>query len=348
MVRLALERPAAKNPSVCFDIFRANPDMTDLSVLVLPGAFASSVSATLDVLSAAAALAPSTGATAPSWRVWTVDGVDVPLAHGLVLKGRPFPKRPLLGEGTWVVPGLGLDSGQAVAARLANADARRVVSALRSHVSAGGSVAASCSAVFLLQAAGLLEGRQATTSWWLAPALRRASPGCAVDARRMVVADGPVTTAGAALAQADLMLHLLRTRFGMALADAVSRVLLLDARDRQGAFIVPSLLASGDTFVAGLVDRIEQALPTPPSVADLARAMCVSERTLARRVKAATGQGPLALVQSVRLRQARRLLETSRLGVDRIAEAVGYGDATALRRLMKKTMGASPRQLRGA
>ncbi len=80
---------------------------------------------------------------------------------------------------------------------------------LARHVAAGGTVAASCSAVFLLQAAGLLRERRATTSWWLAQELRRLQPDCTVDADRMVVSDGPVTTAGAAFAQTDLMLHLL-------------------------------------------------------------------------------------------------------------------------------------------
>lgn len=320
--------------------------MTDFAILVLPGAYPSSVAATVDLLSAAATIAPGLGLRAPTWRVWTVGSTHVPLAHGLSLAGRPLPQRPPRDTGTWIVPGLGVDRGDAVHERLARPDAARAAQALGAHVRAGGRVAASCSAVFLLQRAGLLDGRRPTTSWWLAPALQRLVPSCTVDAARMVVADGLVTTAGAALAQSDLVLHLLRTGFGPALADAVARVLLLDARERQAPFIVPTLLAQGDTLVARLVERIEAALPHPPSIAALARELCVSERTLARRVKAATGHGPLALVQSVRLRQARRLLETSRLGVDRVAEQVGYGDATALRRLTRKVMGATPRQLR--
>lgn len=72
----------------------------------------------------------------------------------------------------------------------------------------------------------------------------------------------------------------------------------------------------------------------------------MSERTLSRHVHKATGKGTLALVQSVRWQRARTLLETSRMGVEQVAEAVGYQDATALRRMMRKTAGATPSRYR--
>ena len=209
-------------------------------------------------------------------------------------------------------------------------------------------MAASCSAVFLLQAAGLLANRRATTSWWLAPELRRLEPACVVDADRMVCADGPVATAGAALAQSDLMLHLLRARFGVALADAVSKVLLIDGRQAQAPFAVPAMMANGSELIRRLTQRIEASLPRPPSVAALAGELAMSPRTLARHVRAASGRGPLALVQSVRLNRARQLIESSRMTIAQVAESVGYEDATALRRLMRKAAGAAPSQFRAA
>ncbi|MBV8620851.1 MAG: helix-turn-helix domain-containing protein [Curvibacter sp.] len=313
--------------------------MTDFTVLVLEGAYASSVAVTLDVLRAAAALAPRVGAPVPTWRVVSTGAAQVGLAGGLslraeVLRGAPRPDRS-----TWIVPGLGLEGPEAMARRLDEVDARRAVAWLRQHA---GPVAASCSAVFLLQRAGLLQGRRVTTTWWLAAALQRLEPLCRVDADHMVCTDGPLTTAGAALAQADLMLHLLRERHGTALVEAVSRSLLIDARQAQAPFIVPEVLAIGDELVARLAARVERALPEPPSVAALASEFCVSERTLARRVRQATGKSPLALIQSVRLRRARTLLAGSRLTVEQVAEAVGYQDATALRRLMRKLAGGTP------
>jgi transcriptional regulator GlxA family with amidase domain len=200
--------------------------------------------------------------------------------------------------------------------------------------------------VFLLNAAGLLEGRRATVSWWYAPLLSRMAPGCTVDADRMVCSDGPVVTAGAAFAQTDLMLHLLRERCGSALTDLVSRMLLIDGRQAQAPFIATELLANGNELVARLAARVESALPDAPAVSVLANEFCMSQRTLARHVLKATGKSTQALVQSVRLRRARALLEGSRMTVEQVAAAVGYQDATALRRLMRKVAGANPSRYR--
>lgn len=321
--------------------------MFDFTVLVLPGAFPSSVVLTLDILSTAAALAGSVGCAAPRWRVVSTVST-VRLSHGMHIEAKPLPKLLRADGSTWVVPGLGIESRRAVAVRLGEPDALRAIEALKVHARAGGSVAASCSAVFLLQSAGLLSGRRATTSWWFAPLLQKIEPRCTVDADRMVIRDGPVVTAGAAFAQTDMMLHLLRAQFSPALTDAVCRALLIDGRQSQAKFIVPALLANGSELIAKLVKRFESALPDPPGIAALAAEFCVSERTLSRRVRMATGRSPSALLQSVRLGKARMLLETTRLSVEQVAERVGYVDSTALRRLMRKVMGATPSQFRPA
>ena len=322
--------------------------MHDFTILVLPGAYASSVSVTLDILEAAARLAPRTRAPRPTWRVVSPAGGDASLSSGLRLATERAPLRARADASTWILPGLGTDNPQVIAERLARADAQRAIAAVRGHAARGGAVAASCSAVFLLQAAGLLAGRRATTSWWLAPELCRLAPDCVVDAGRMVCADGAITTGGAALAQSDLMLHLLRARCGNALVESVSRTLLIDGRQAQAPFVVPEMLASGDDLVARLAARIDTALPHAPGVRELASAFCMSERTLSRHVRRATGKSTLALVQSVRMRRARALLEGSRMTVDQVAEAVGYQDSTALRRLMKKIAGANPSRYRPA
>jgi transcriptional regulator GlxA family with amidase domain len=322
--------------------------MYDFTVLVLPAAFGSSVAVTLDVLNAAAALAPRAKMPRPTWRVVSPDGGSVALSSGLQAEAVAMPIRARADASTWIIPGLGVDEPSALAARLACDDAKRAIGSVRRHGARGGAIAASCSAVFLLQAAGLLRERRVTTSWWLAPELRRIEPRCIVDADRMVCADGPVSTAGAAFAQSDLMLHLLRTRFGTALADTVSRVLLIDGRQAQAPFVVPSMLSNGSELVRQVTRRIESSLPKPPSVAALADEFAMSPRTLARHVRAATGLGALALVQSVRLNRARVLIETSRMTIEQIALEVGYEDSTALRRLMRRAAGATPSKFRSS
>jgi transcriptional regulator GlxA family with amidase domain len=322
--------------------------MFDFTVLVLEGAYPTSVAATLDMLAAAAALAPRVGAPLPRWRVCSVSGGALALQSGITLQTRPLPlpRRARGEQSVWVVPGLGWRPELSPRQRLEQPDAVAAARAIARHARAGGTVAASCSAVFLLHAAGLLSHTTVTTSWWLAPQLQRLAPLCTVDANRMVCDQGSVVTAGAAFAHADLMLHLLRQRCGPALTDAVARMLLIDGRQAQAPYIAPQVWASGKHLVAQLTARVEAALPQVPSVAALAQALCLSERSLSRHVHHATGKSTLALVQSVRLRRARTLLESTRLSVEQVAAAVGYQDTTALRRLMQKTTGASPSQYR--
>ena len=93
---------------------------------------------------------------------------------------------------------------------------------------------------------------------------------------------------------------------------------------------------------------VEQRLPQVPAMAELARQFCMSERTLARHVHRATGSSTVALVQNVRLRRARSLLENSRWTVERVAEAVGYQSSSTLRRLMKRVIGLNPGRCRPA
>lgn len=320
--------------------------MSDFTVLVLEGAFAASVAATVSILSAASKLAPKLGVPVPSWRLASVQGGTLALQDGLSVSTVRLADRADVDGSLWIVPGLGLDSSWAIRQCFGREDTQLAVDAVRQHAHAGGSVAASCSGVFVLQAAGLLAGRRATTAWWLAHELQRLAPDCRVDADRMVCADGAVVTAGAAFAQIDLMLHLLRNLSGKVLADALSRALLIDGRQAQAPFIVPEVYASGDDLIGRLVARVESALPHLPKVGELAREFCMSERTLARYVKRATGESPMALLQSVRQRRARALLESSRMTVEQVASAVGYQDATALRRLMLRVAGASPSRFR--
>lgn len=319
--------------------------MYDFTILVLRGAFASGVAATLDLLRAAAEIAPRLKVPPPRWRVVGPRPGSVSLGNGMTLKVTGLPMEA--GDrSVWVVAGLGTDSVESLEARLVQADARRASRALHDHLRQGGRVAAACASVFLLGDAGALAGRRVTTSWWLAPLLQQREPRCIVAADRMVCVDGPVTTAGAAFAQTDLMLHLLQVGFGEPMANLLRRLMLIDAREAQAPYAIPAMLAGGDALMARLAARIESALPTPPSMAALAREFAMSERTLARRVRAANGLTPLALLQGIRLNRARTLIESNRMTIDQVAAAVGYDDATALRRLMRRWAGVSPSHFR--
>jgi transcriptional regulator GlxA family with amidase domain len=320
--------------------------MPVFNILVLQDAYASSVALTIDILSAAATIAPSLKLTAPQYKLYSTTGGDVGLSNGMKLPTQSFARLRVQKAAVWLIPGIGISSASQAAQRLAKPDALAATALLAKASQSGASICASCSAVLLLAQAGLLVDKRVTTAWWLAPLLQQREPRCQIDANRMIMTDGALTTAGAALAQTDLMLHLLREHFGIKLADAVARVLLIDKRQSQAPFIVPNAYASGSDLVAQLSARFEAALPAPPSMQALAKALCMSERTLARHIRAATGRTPLALLQSIRIHKAQGLLQNSRLSVDEIAARVGYQDATALRRLLKSAMQSTPRQIR--
>ena len=320
--------------------------MIDFTLLVLENSYPSSVTASLDMLAAAATLAPRMKAPAPRWRVCSVQGGRVQLLNGVSVETERLPPASSQDSSVWIIPGLGLDTPVAIHERLAHTDVREAVHAIQAHAGAAGVVAASCSGVFILHAAGLLRGKRVTTSWWLAPELKRICPDCVVNAERILCNEQSIITAGAAFAQTDLMLHLLRARCGPGLATAVSRALLIDGRQAQTPCMAPQALADGDDLIGRIATRIESSLPTPPKVGELANEFCMSERTLARHVQRVTGKNTTALYQSVRQRHARALLETTRMTVDQVATAVGYQDGTALRRLMKRVTGASPSQFR--
>ncbi|MBD9579328.1 helix-turn-helix domain-containing protein [Pseudomonas sp. PDM23] len=319
--------------------------MHDFTIVVIPGAFASSVASTLDILATAASVGERRGLATPRWRICGPRPGSVTLAHGLQLQVEPL-EHDAQDNSCWVIPGIGVGDVGQLQQRLEEPWASPLLSALNTHVASGKEIAASCSAVFLLHAAGLLEGRRVTTSWWLAPHLQKIAPGCRVDPDFMVLADPPLTTAGAAFAQTDLMLHLLRRRLSPEIADSVSKALLLDRRQLQSPFVIPAMMVQGNALVSRLTAQIENSLPALPEVKALAASVGMSERTLSRHVHKATGHSTRQLIQRVQLHKARALLESGEYSVEAVSAQVGYRDATALRRLIRRLLNATPRQLR--
>ena len=225
---------------------------------------------------------------------------------------------------------------------------RRVaLRAIESSASAGAAIAASCSAVFLVAATGLLDGRRATTTWWLAPAFRRMHPSVDLDPHAMVVTDGPATTAGAALAHMDLMLAVVTRHGGTALAERCARYLLLDGRQSQSRYMALGFLSSQDRDVARAERWARERLDTTITVDELAEAAGLAPRTFSRRVTRATGLSPVRFLQRLRVEQAVELLETTSLSVEAIARRVGYAEPTTLRRLLRRDGSGRPRELRG-
>ena len=228
-------------------------------------------------------------------------------------------------------------------------DAQAFARLAHRHQARGGKVAASCSGVLLLAMAGLLGGRAATTHWRLSGFFRKHFPQVRLDPKRMVVDANGVVSAGAAMAQMDLMLYLIRQQIGRELADLVMSYLLIDTRTTQARYQVWEHVAmTGDETARSFEALIEASLPEIPSVRVAAQQLNMTEKTLSRRLFKATGSTPMALIQAVRMRHARRLLELDELTLDEVAQRVGYANSTSLRKLTLRMARATPGAFRGA
>lgn len=314
--------------------------MIGIDALVLAGASASAVGTTVDVVSAANRIIGR-----PTFDLRFVSPEpEVVLRGGLVATAQPLERaRP---RDLVVVPGLGAADAQEISDRLAAADIPAACRWLTRAVTRGADVAASCTAVFVLGAAGLLDERRCVTTWWLGAELADVAPSARVVIDEMVVRDGTIWTAGSAFAHIDLMLALVRYLGGATLADELASRLVADQRTSQAAFLIPSHLAARDDVVAGLESFVRSRLDQPHTLDSLADRCGLSTRTLARRTSKAVGLSPLQLVARVRLERALHLLRTTRMPLEEVSAAVGLADPATLHRLVKRHTGRSPGALR--
>jgi len=316
--------------------------MVLIEVVVLKGASPSSVAISCELLDTANRLRVSAGRPpAFAVRLW---GSGARAAR--VMFDRAFETAQDGPAGVVVVPGLSLANEDAVIAGLARKDIAAARQRLAAAFVDGAEIASSCSAVFLAASAGVLEGRRATTSWWLAPLFRRLFPNVTLDTGAMVVTDGRITTAGAAMAQMDLMLSVIARHGDAALAERCARYMLLDARTSQARYMAVSFLSAADERIARAERWLRDRLDENITVAAMATAAGLAPRTFARRLERTTGLSPVRFLQRLRVERAIELLETTRLSFDEIARLVGYAEPSALRRLLRRNGGPGARGIR--
>jgi transcriptional regulator GlxA family with amidase domain len=311
-------------------------------VLVLDGVFDSGLSVVLDTLATANDLSEDSRSsryevmlTGLRKTATTMQGLRVPLSAVRVGAARPD---------VVVVPALGCKTRESILAALERRDVADACSLLRAWSKAGTRVLGACTATFVLASSGILDGGDATTTWWLSPVFRERFPRIVLDDSRMIVESVRVVTAGAALAHVDLALWLVRQR-SPSLAQMTARYLVADTRPSQSAYVMPDHLAHSDP----LVERFEQWARRHLKgfmLAEAAKNVGTSERTLERRIRAVLGKTPLSYVQDLRVELAVFRLRTTKESVEQIATAVGYGDGVTLRTLLRRKTGRGLRELR--
>jgi len=312
-------------------------------VLALEGVFDTGLTALLDALSIANRFAAMHLGKAPF--ELSLHGLRkrVRSAQGMILPVAPIPdgRAP-----DWViVPALGTITPESLIPALARADVNQAKAQLLAWHQQGSKIGASCIGTFLLADAGLLDHREATTTWFLAPLFRQRYPKVLLDESRMLVPTEIGVTAGAAMGHLDLALWLIR-RASPELASIVSRYLLADLRSAQAPYIIPNHLAQADPLILQFERWARGCLKKGFSLQEAAQALATSTRTLQRRCEAVLGKSPLSYFQDLRVERARSLLQGSKLDLEAIAAEVGYEDGATLRALLRQRLGRGVRELR--
>jgi transcriptional regulator GlxA family with amidase domain len=264
-------------------------------------------------------------------------GFGVVADHGLELLDR---------ADTVIVPGI--SDQRAFAEATVAPDVRF---ALQGAATRGVRIMSICTGAFVLAAAGLLDGRPATTHWFYAERFRRLFPQVRLDPDALFVDDGDVLTSAGVAAGVDLCLHVIRNDHGSVVANTAARRCVIPSwrAGGQSQFIPRSTSGVGPTAVgastastAGAQAWALERLDTPLDLRSLAGQARMSVRTFTRRFREETGLSPAKWVAQQRVEHARLLLETTDLAIDVVARHSGFGTGAALRQQLGSALGVAP------
>lgn len=236
---------------------------------------------------------------------------------------------------TVVVPGTA-DNGMVVQDEVSEVIARAA--------ERGARLASICTGAFALAAAGVLDGRRATTHWAHAARLASEHPLVDVDAEALYVEDGPVATSAGLAAGLDLCLHLVRRDHGFEIANQAARGMVVPPHRSggQAQFIERPLPSTEGRGLGATRAWILRHLGKPVTLAQMAEHAHMSPRSFSRHFVAETGTSPMQWVLDQRVRAAQTLLETSDLDVESIARECGFGTAVSLRQHFRRGTSTTP------
>jgi transcriptional regulator GlxA family with amidase domain len=316
----------------------------NITILAIEGLFDTGLTVLLDAFATANDLGEMLLETSPRFEL-SIVGVTstVRTARGLEVPVTPVDSnsRP-----DWVIiPALNTRMPEALVESLSRQDMLDAKDQLLAWHGQGAGIGACCIGTFLLAETGLLDGQEATTSWWLSPFFRQRYPGILLDESRMLVPANNIVTGGAAMGHLDLALWIIR-KISPELAALVARYMLADYRSLQAPYIIPEHMAHADPLMEGFERWARSQLREGFSLQEAAKALATTPRTLQRRTEAVLGKSPLAFFQDMRVERAQHLVRTTSLDLEAIAAEVGYVDGATLRTLLRRRLGRGVRELR--
>lgn len=315
-----------------------------ISVVLSPQCVLSGVLGVVDMLTTANFVAQRLSPDVPRFRPALVSagGASVQGSNGLFLQPRsgfPDPESVDVAIVASGPPPILSAAGM----RAALAEQVELLQWLRDVHAAGGMVTSCCTGSFLLAAAGLLDGRLATTHWYGEELFRELFPQVELRIDSLLVREDRILTGGGAKSSSTLLLALIDEFMGNAVAGTTSRLMLANGETSgQTAYRlwIPRM-DHGDEVIARAQRWLEQHYTEPFDLDGFAERMNLSPRTLMRRFKGATGMAPLQYQQRVRVAEAKVRLETSLEAINRIVWGVGYEDVSSFQRLFKRETGLS-------
>jgi transcriptional regulator GlxA family with amidase domain len=272
----------------------------------------------------------------------SLDGGPILTAEGVTIETTPISQFEGVEIDTIVIPG-------ALEMEPTLAD-RRLVDWLAAHAPMARRTASVCAGAFLLAEAGLLDGRRVVTHWASCEALHLRYRNLTVEPDAIFVQDGPIWTSAGVTAGIDLSLALVQEDCGREVAMQVARQLVIYVKRPGGQSQFSELLKS-QTLNATAFEDLHVWLSNNLrderlNVDQLAERVGMSPRNFARSYKAKTGRTPAKAIEVFRLEAARRLLEETEQGVDRIARSCGFGDEERMRTTFQRHLAISPRDYR--
>ena len=315
-----------------------------IHILALNGVFDTGLATVLDALDTANSLAEMTGISSLRFKTKVIGvGKTVTTAQGLSMAVTAAARAQT--PDVAVTPAINRITPDPLLHALGGSEVREAGAVLRKWSERGAILAAACVGTFVLAEAALLDEKEATTTWWLAPLFRQRYPRVQLDDTRIIVQSNAVITAGAALGHLDLALTLIG-RASPELARITAKYLVADTRTSQAAYMLPGHLMHADPLVHKFERWARQHLAEGFSLDQASRVLATSKRTLARRMQRVLGKSPLEYFQDLRVERAVHLLESTETSVDQIAGEVGYADGVTLRTLLRRKLGRGVREIR--